>query len=165
MKQMSPLLILAIFFIFINSGLQAQSKEDAKQHNKELLESFISTLNDHNAEQFSMLFTDSCHYLEVNSGRTYTSREAIAGYILRTIEGIPNSQFEVLHMMANDELGMVEWLWKGTNTVGYPQMGIPATGKYMELYGVSIMEFQNGKIHRNRDYWDTDSFMKKIGAK
>jgi hypothetical protein len=68
-------------------------------------------------------------------------------------------------MIANDELGMVEWVWKGTNTAGYPQMGIPATGKYMELNGVSIMEFQDGKIHRNWDYWDTDSFLQEIGAK
>jgi steroid delta-isomerase-like uncharacterized protein len=154
-----------IIALLLSIPLQGQSDKDAGHSNEAILEAFITTLNHHDVEQFSNLFHASCLYVEVNSGRTYTSREAIAEYIGRTIEGIPDSQFEILHMMANEELGMVEWVWKGTNTVGYPQMGIPATGKYMELNGVSIMEFHDGKIHRNWDYWDTDSFMKKIGAR
>ena len=43
-------------------------------------------------------------------------------------------------------------------------MGIPATGKYFELPGVSVMEIENGKITQNIDFWDWNSFMRLIGA-
>ena len=43
-------------------------------------------------------------------------------------------------------------------------MGIPATGKYFELPGVSVMEIENHKIKRNNDYWDWNTFMRLIGA-
>ena len=43
-------------------------------------------------------------------------------------------------------------------------MGIPATNKYFELKGLSIMEIEKGLIKRNSDYWDWNSFIKGIGA-
>lgn len=164
MKQMSVIFITEIFCIFLTVGLQAQSNVDASQHNRDLLEAFISTLNDHDAEQFSMLFTDSCHYFEMNSGRIFTGREVVAGYISGTLKGMPDLHFEIVSLMANDHMGIVEWLWTGTNSVGWPQLGIPATDQQMELYGVSVIEFKDGMIHRNREYWDNLSFLKGIGV-
>jgi steroid delta-isomerase-like uncharacterized protein len=156
--------IPGIFCILFTLGLQAQLNADVKQYNENLLKAFISTLNDHDAETFSMLFTDSCQYMEVNSGRIFTGREAVAVYISSTLEGMPDSHFEIIHLMAEDHLGMVEWVWTGTNSVGWPQLGIPATDQHMELRGVSIVDFQNGKIQRNRDYWDNISFLRGIGV-
>jgi steroid delta-isomerase-like uncharacterized protein len=164
MKQMNVIFMTMIFCIFFTPGLLAQASEDAHQHNEDLLEAFISSLNDHDAEQFSMLFTDSCQYIEINSGRVFTGREAVAVYISSTLKGMPDSHFEIVRLMANDHLGMVEWLWKGTNSVGWPQLGIPATDQHMELNGVSVIDFQDGKIDRNRDYWDNTSFLKGIGV-
>lgn len=43
-------------------------------------------------------------------------------------------------------------------------MGIPATGKYFELPGVSVMEIENKKIKRNNDYWEWNTFIRMIGA-
>ena len=49
---------------------------------------------------------------------------------------------------------MVEWIWKGTNPVGWATMGIPATGKYFEIKGESEMKIENDLIRKNSDYWD-----------
>ena len=58
---------------------------------------------------------------------------------------------------------MVEWIWKATNTVGWPSMGIPATNKYFEIRGTSVMNIENGLIKRNSDYWDWKTFLTGIG--
>lgn len=164
MKQMSVIFITLISCLLFTMGLQAQSNKDAYQHNEDLLEAFISTLNEHDAQQFSLLFTDSCRYTEMNSGRNFAGREAVAGYISGTLKGMPDSQFEIVSLMADDHMGMVEWLWTGTNSVGWPQLGIPSTGQHMELSGVSVIEFKDGMIHRNREYWDNSSFLMGIGV-
>ena len=55
---------------------------------------------------------------------------------------------------------MVEWLWKGTNSVGWETRGIPATGKYFEINGESVMRIENDLlIQRNSDYANWNSFL------
>ena len=49
--------------------------------------------------------------------------------------------------------------------MGWPYMNIPATNKYCEVRGVTVMEIENHLIQKNRDYWDWDTFMKGIGVK
>jgi len=111
------------------------------------------------------LFAENSIYEEVASGRSYKTREKIAIYIGSTISGIPDTKFETKNILANDSLAVVEWIWKGTNSVGWADMGLPATNKYFELRGLSIMVIKNGLITRNSDYWDWSTFLIGIGAK
>jgi len=111
------------------------------------------------------LFAENSIYEEVASGRSYKTRENIATYIGSTISGIPDTKFKTVSILANDSLAVVEWIWKGTNSVGWADMGLPATNKYFELRGLSIMVIKNGLITRNSDYWDWSTFLIGIGAK
>jgi len=45
-------------------------------------------------------------------------------------------------------MAVIEWIWKGTNSVGWKDMGITATNKYFELRGLSLMEIENGLIKK-----------------
>ena len=135
------------------------------QKNETIAKSFIETLNSHDVNKFTLLFSEQCIYEEVASGRSYRTREKIAEYIGSTISGIPDTKFETVNILANDSLAAVEWIWKGTNTVGWADMGLPATNKYFELRGLTIMEIQNGLITRNSDYWDWNTFLTGIGAR
>jgi ketosteroid isomerase-like protein len=40
---------------------------------------------------------------------------------------------------------------------------MPATNKPFEVRGSSIVEFRDGKISRNSDYWDLATYMKQVG--
>jgi carboxymethylenebutenolidase len=41
--------------------------------------------------------------------------------------------------------------------------GIPATGKRVEVPLVAIVEFENGKVARERIYWDQASVLSQLG--
>jgi steroid delta-isomerase-like uncharacterized protein len=144
---------------------------EVQSHNSQILENmtiaklFIETLNSHDVNKFTSLFAENSIYEEVASGRSYKSRNKIAIYIESTISGIPDTKFETVNILANDSLAAVEWIWKGTNSVGWADMGLPATNKYFELRGISIMVIKNGLITRNSDYWDWNTFLKGIGVK
>ncbi|WP_282189120.1 hypothetical protein [Maribellus sp. YY47] len=43
-------------------------------------------------------------------------------------------------------------------------MGIPATQKYFEFPGISIMKIENQKISWDKDYWDWNAFLQAIGV-
>lgn len=147
--------------------ISCKSQDNTSLTNRNLFiaRSFFEYLNLHDVTQLTTLFADQCLYEEVATGRSYDSREKIAHYIGGTIAGIPDTEFEVVSLLANDQVAAIEWIWKGTNSVGWDQMGLPATHKYFELKGTSIMVIQNGLIVRNSDYWDWNSFMIGIGIR
>lgn len=71
-----------------------------------------------------------------------------------TIEGMPDSKFDVINIIAGEEHVSVEWICQGTNSVGWPNMGINPTNRTMKIKGVSFMDVEYGKIKNVRDYWD-----------
>jgi len=150
------ILILLIFSIF-------KCTDNKEIENEIIARDFIEACSAHDIEKAISLFTETCLYEEVARGRKFTNREGIAGYLNGTISGIPDTKFEIITIIANDSSAMVEWIWKGTNTVGWPSLGLPATNKYFELRGTSVMTIENGLIKRNTEYWDWNSFLKGIG--
>lgn len=160
----TTLFTASICIILLYGSCAQDDNKKIIQKNEAIAISFIESLNSHNADKLALLFAEQCFYKEVASGRSYSNRQSIAAYIGSTIAGIPDLKFAVVNILANDSLAVVEWIWKGTNSVGWADMGIPATNKYFELMGISIMEIENGLIKRNSDYWDWNSFIKGIGA-
>lgn len=156
-------LLLSAIFILVTSFAFSDKKDHAKE-NETIARNFIEAWNSHDIDSLNSLFADEFIYLEVASGRSFSTKEGLSNYGNLTIKGIPDSKFEVVSVMANEQFAAVEWIWKGTNSVGWDFMGIPATNKYFELPGVSVIEIKNQKIIRNSDYWDWNSFMRLIGA-
>ena len=158
-------LIFSIFFIFLLFILYSCDNPNKKvQINEAIAKTFIESWNAHDINKLLSLFAENCLYEEVASGRRYSTKEGIEGYAKSTLSGVPDSKFEIVTFMADKEKAMVEWIWKGTNSVGWEEMGIPATGKYFEIRGVSVMLIENNLIRRNSDYWDWDSFITGIGV-
>ena len=131
--------------------------------NKAIATSFIKAWSTHNSEKLTSLFSENCLYEEVASGRKFTNKQDIADYLKSTLSGIPDSDFEIVTITGSDSTAAIEWIWKGTNTVGWPSLKIPATNKYFEVRGVSVMTIENNLIKRNSDYWDWNTFLTGIG--
>jgi steroid delta-isomerase-like uncharacterized protein len=160
--------IFFLTFLLLCSTLTGISNEkhDKKiRQNEVLVNSFIEALNTQDLDKLTSLFKEDGTYEEVCSGRIHTGKKAISAYIAATLEGIPDSKFELVSISCSTNYAMFEWIWKGTNSVGWPAMNLPLTNKLLELRGVSVMDIENGRIRANRDYWDWNSFMKGIGAK
>ena len=155
-----------ILFIicFLTFSFTSKIENNMVKENETIAKAFIEAWNSHDMKKLNSLFATEFVYIEVASGRKYYNEEALSNYGNLTIAGIPDTKFEIVSVMANEKFAAVEWIWKGTNSVGWDFMGIPATNKYFELPGVSVMEIENDKITRNCDYWDWNSFMRLIGA-
>jgi steroid delta-isomerase-like uncharacterized protein len=55
----------------------------------------------------------------------------------------------------------MEWVWHGRQTKDFP--GLPATNKPFEVRGASVVEFRDGKISRDSDYWDLATYTRQVG--
>ena len=161
----NKLLYSGLFILIVLIVCGCENCEKKVKKNEAVAKLFINYWNAHNIEMLISLFAEDCLYEEVATGRSYSSKEGIAAYAKSTISGVPDSKFEIITIIADSEMATVEWVWKGSNSVGWEELGIPATDKYFELRGVSVMKIENGLIRRNSDYWDWNTFKIMIGAK
>jgi steroid delta-isomerase-like uncharacterized protein len=72
-----------------------------------------------------------------------------------------NRKFIVKDIFASGDKLTKYWEFKGTHTGDF--MGIPATGKTIDVEGCTIARMVNGKIVEERDFMDNMDFMKQLG--
>lgn len=149
---------IAAVFLFALIGVNAQTKPVKK--NEAIARSFVECWSADKYHDLPALFADKCEYIEIPSGRTWNTPNAIFEYAEATLSGIPDCHTRVVSVVANENIAAVEWIMSGTNTVGWPN--IPASGKSFNLKVLSIMEIEDGLIAKNRDYWDVETFIKAV---
>ncbi len=75
----------------------------------------------------------------------------------------PDLSFEVRAVHApSDEVAVLEIIARGTHTG--PLDDLPPTGRQLEGVGCNVVEVRDGKIHRERDYYDTLALMRQLGV-
>lgn len=82
-------------------------------------------------------------------------------YYANFVTGFSNRQFIIKDMFAEGDKVTKYWEFKGTHTGDF--MGIPATGKTIDIEGCTIARMVNGKIVEERDFMDNMSFLKQLG--
>jgi len=79
---------------------------------------------------------------------------------LRT--AFPDASSTVEDVLVDGDKAVVRWNWKGTNKGEF--MGNPATDKEVEITGISIHRFEEGKIAESWHNYDMLGMMKQLGA-
>jgi len=86
---------------------------------------------------------------------------------LKAVIGALRSAFLDMHWVANEmvaegEKVVTRFVWTGTHRGTF--LGIPATGKHVEVKGVVIDRLEDGKMADSRILMDTMSLMQQLGV-
>ena len=100
----------------------------------------------------------------VDNGWTtaHNGKEQVREALVAMYAAMPDMAFEVRSVRALDEGLVCEWTMTGTHTGDWP--GLPATGRSIEIRGVSILQVEEGRIAWHRDYYDMFLFLSQLGA-
>ena len=101
----------------------------------------------------------------VGSGDTFEGIDGARAYNEMWAAGFPDGRVTVDRVVAAGDYVVVEFTGRGTHTgTLVTSMGdIPPTGRSMTLQLCDVMEFKDGKIRRQRTYFDTGSMMAQLG--
>ena len=101
----------------------------------------------------------------VGSGDTYEGVQGAREYAEMWVSGFPVGKVTVDRLIASGDDVVVEYTGRGTHTETMSTgMGdIPATGRSVTLQLCDVMEFKDGKVYRQRTYFDTGSMMAQLG--
>jgi steroid delta-isomerase-like uncharacterized protein len=128
-----------------------------------LLEEWAVVWSSSDVEKLLALFTDDVVFEDVTLGAVNHGRNALRDFAAGVFAAFEDLKFELKsRVVASDgKSGAMEWTWRGRQTKDLP--GLPATNKPFEVRGATVVEFADGKISRDSDYWDLATYMKQVG--
>lgn len=88
-------------------------------------------------------------------------REAEKQFAATVRTGFPDIHFTVKERIVEGDKVFVRWSARGTHQGEY--MGIPATGKSMEVTGMVIHQMVSGQIQESWDCFDSLSMLQQLG--
>jgi steroid delta-isomerase-like uncharacterized protein len=128
-----------------------------------IMKDMMAALNSKDYEKTASFFTDDCVYEDIPSGKVFHSAKDFIDFAKIVRKNFPDRKWELVSAFSDGHSIATESVWSGTFTHSdEPKM--PATGKHVSIRCVSITETRNGKISRNRDYYDGLSFMQQLGV-
>jgi steroid delta-isomerase-like uncharacterized protein len=92
---------------------------------------------------------------------SYVGKQAVREFLTRLFTAIPDLVFTVDFKIARGDNVSEQWTVAGTH-LG-PFMGIPPTGRHVEIRALSMVTLRDGKFLRDEFYWDTGAVMRQMG--
>ena len=159
MHRRMPVLV-AILALTV-SGTAAYSADN--QALERVLDQWATAWSSNDSERLLPLFADNIVYEDVTFGAVNQGKTALRDFATATFGAFADLKFELKSRMvaADGKSGAMEWVWRGRQTKDFP--GLPATNKPFEVRGATVVEFNDGKISHNSDYWDLATYMKQVG--
>jgi steroid delta-isomerase-like uncharacterized protein len=114
----------------------------------ELLKGFLEAFNRHDLDSILEYFADDCvFYMPRGSaprGDLYAGKDEVRAGLAKRFEGIPDVHYgDDRHWVCGDDFGVSEWTLTGTSV----------SGQKIEVRGVDLLEFTEGKIARKDSFW------------
>ena len=113
----------------------------------ELLKGFLEAFNRHDLDAIMSYFAEDCVFYMPRGaeprGDQYQGKAAVRAGLARRFEGIQNVHYGEDRHWACGSFGVSEWTLTGTSV----------SGKNLEVRGVDLLEFVDGKITRKDSFW------------
>ena len=125
---------------------------------------YLAAWNAHDGAAVTAFMTDDVFYTDLALGVGMEGRETVAAFVEGLAETFSSDyRFEAVSVQGDGDAYALEWVMSGTNDRADPERGLPATGRRFHAPGVSVGTLRDGRIHRNRDYWDLAGYLVEVG--
>jgi predicted ester cyclase len=81
-----------------------------------------------------------------------------------SMQAMPDRKTEIMEMVAEGDRVVVRMRITGTNTGGFPWLGVPANGNQVDVEWISIYTLKEGKVTGHRALMDLMGLMQQLGT-
>ena len=130
--------------------------------NKEVIQAFLDdVINEGRLERADDLVKEDFVELDPLPGQEQ-GREGLKAVIHQLRTAFPDMHWVVKEMVAESDKVVTRFVWTGTQRGEF--LGIPATGRSVEVKGVVIDRLEDGKMADSRILMDTFGLMQQLGV-
>lgn len=113
----------------------------------EVLKGFLEAFNRHDLDAIMDYFAEDCVFYMPRGakprGDWYVGKQEVRAGLAKRFEGIPDVHYGDDQHWVGDNFGVSEWTLTGTST----------SGQQIEVRGVDLLEFAQGKVVRKDSFW------------
>jgi steroid delta-isomerase-like uncharacterized protein len=126
----------------------------------------VDAFNAGDWEQLQAGLTADSRYHELATQRTVEGPEQIVELFKDWKTAFPDAAGTVTSAVGSGNTAALEVTWNGTHTgpLGMAEGTIPASGKRQETPAAFVFDFEGDKIKESRQYFDSMTLLKQIGA-
>lgn len=112
----------------------------------------IDLINNKNFDDSVVLVTNPVNIVGISG---------LKAYYQNYLTGFSEIEFKINDIFGQGNKLVKHWSFKGKHTGEF--FGVPASGKYVEVEGVTLIKMKNGRIAREQDFMDSMIFQQQLG--
>lgn len=157
-------ILLALILLQIGATrLEAQTKSPReamhdRRAGQEAIEQLFAAWSSHDAQKVVAFYTDDIAYEDVPLGRTSHGKAELRKFVEDTFAAFPDLQVAVVSSSICRGHGVSEVVWTATDK------GFLKTDKRFSIRMLSVFELHEGRVSRNKDFYDLATIMRQLGA-
>ncbi len=121
----------------------------------------VEAWNSHDPDRVARLYASSYEGVDVGEASPQRGPEGIRQSAVRYLRAFPDLQLSEEEQIV--EGNRVALAWKARGTHRGALLNIPATGRLVEIRGVSLLALDGGKIARGLYVWDVAGLLRDLG--
>jgi steroid delta-isomerase-like uncharacterized protein len=125
---------------------------ETEQGNLRSVSNVLQYWNRQDIEGVLAYYDDSITWLNIAMEETYRGKGEVRVFLRRLFAAFPDLNFEVTYKIARGDNVAEQWVIRGTHLGTF--MGIPPTGRRVEIKGMSMAELRNAKFVSDHFYFD-----------
>jgi steroid delta-isomerase-like uncharacterized protein len=132
----------------------------------EFAQRWLDAWNSHQPERVLELMAEDIVYEDSAAPETMRGHAEVRPFIDSTWRAFPDMRFELLGLYphASEPKAALHWRSWATNSGPIDPPGLRATGKSLQLDGVDLHEYRDGKIARLTIVFDMAEAMRQLGS-
>ena len=154
-KTSSLFLLIAVIFV---TGCQ-QPKQDPSQELKPVVDKFVEIWNNGNLDELDAIF-DPGFVRIVNQTPIVKGVDGLKKVMAGFRTAFPDLKLTIDNEVYTENSAVARWTFSATNT---GPGDIPPTGKSVEIWGLDMLQFVNGKISKQMVAYDEKSLLEQLG--
>jgi steroid delta-isomerase-like uncharacterized protein len=131
------------------------------EENKALARSFYERVNAGDLSVVDELVADDFVDHEEFPGIP-SNKDGVKQFFAMTRSAFPDLRFEAQEVVAEDDLVSMRFVFTGTQQGEF--MGVPPTGKQVEVGGFDLVRIENGQVTEHWGVLDAMALMQQLGA-
>ncbi|GGW58132.1 hypothetical protein GCM10010503_38950 [Streptomyces lucensis JCM 4490] len=117
--------------------------------------------NAHNIKGVLGFYQPDITWHNVAMEATYHNRREVGAFLNNLFAAFPDLTFEVGERIARGDRVAEKWTMAGTHLGTY--LGVPATGRRVEIHGMSMVRMREGRFLTDDFYYDASGVMRQLG--
>jgi steroid delta-isomerase-like uncharacterized protein len=164
MKKILSLSCAALMLFFASCSKkenESASNNSAVEKNKMALEKVYEAFNSGNTDSLGNYVAENCVEHTPMPGTNPQGLQGLKDMIAMQRAAYPDLKCTIISIIGEGEMVSIHFNMKGTNTGAMGNM--PATGKAIDINGVDLVRFENGKGVEHWGYMEEGKMMQQLG--